>query len=56
VLEYPCRSDGIGQEMAMFWSVRCGVSIMSELFHDVFGHGEVNVSIVVISFQVDAAI
>ncbi len=48
--------DGIGQEGAMLWSVRCGVSITSELFHEVFCHGKVNISIVVISFQVDAAI
>ncbi len=48
--------DGIRQERAMLWSVRCGVSITSELFHDVFCHGKVNISLVVISFQVDAAI
>ncbi len=29
--------DGIGQEGAMLWSVRCRVSITSELFHGVFG-------------------
>jgi hypothetical protein len=29
---------------------------MSELFHDIFGHGEVDVSIFLIPFQVDAAI
>ena len=48
--------DGIGQERTMLWSVRCGVSITSELFHDVFGHGKVNISIVVIPFPVDATI
>ncbi len=42
--------DGIGQEGAMLWSIRCGVSITSELFHDIIGHGEVDVSIVVIPF------
>ncbi len=40
----------------MLWSVRCGVSIISELFHDVFGHGKVDVSIVIIPFQVDVTI
>jgi hypothetical protein len=47
--------DGIGQEGAMLWSVRCRVSIMSELFHDVFWHGKDDVSFVLILFQVDAA-
>ncbi len=32
------------------------MSIMSELFHDIFGHGKVDVSIVVILLQVDATI
>ncbi len=48
--------DGIGQEGAMLRSVRCGVSITSELFHDLFWHGMVNVTLIVIPFQVDAAI
>ncbi len=48
--------DGIGQEETMLWFVRRGVSITSELFHDAFEHGKVNVSIVVIPFQLDATI
>jgi hypothetical protein len=40
----------------MLWSVRCGVSITSELFHDIFGYRKVGVSIVVIPFQVDSTI
>ncbi len=46
--------DGIGGDGEMLWSVRCGVSIPSELFHDVVWHGKVNVSLVVILFQVGA--
>ncbi len=40
----------------MLWSVRCGVSITNELFHDVVWYGKVEVSLVVIPFQIDAAI
>jgi hypothetical protein len=47
---------GIGVEGAMLLSVKCGVSITSELFHDIVWHGKVGVSLVVIPFQVDAAI
>ncbi len=50
------KRDEAGQEGAMLWSVRCRVSITSELFHDVFWNGKVDVFLVVISFQVDAAI
>ncbi len=40
----------------MMWSVRCRVSITNELFHEVIWHGKVNISLVVIPFQVDAAV
>jgi hypothetical protein len=33
-----------------------GVSIMGEVLHDVFGLGEVNISLGIISFEVDATI
>jgi hypothetical protein len=32
------------------------VRIMGELFHDVFGHGEVNISLGVILLEVDAKV
>ncbi len=35
---------------------RRGVSITGELFHDVFGHGEVDISLDVVPFEVDATV
>ncbi len=49
-------SDGIGQEGTMLWFVRYRVGITSEFFHDAFGHKKVNVSIVVVPFQVDSTV
>ncbi len=47
---------GLGKKGAMLWSVRCRVSITSELLHGIFGHGKIAIFIVVIPFQIDAAI
>jgi hypothetical protein len=41
---------------AMLGFERHWVRIMGELFHDVFGHGEVNISLGVIPLEVDATV
>ncbi len=41
---------------AMLGFERHGVSITGELLHDIFGHGEVNISLGVIPLEVDATI
>ncbi len=35
---------------------RRGVSMVGELFHDIFGHGEVDISLGVVPFDVDATV
>jgi hypothetical protein len=35
---------------------RLGVSVMSQLFEDVVGHGEVNVALVVMPLEIDTTI
>ncbi len=44
-----CKSTILGFE-------RRGVRITGELFHDIFGHGEVNKSLGVIPLEVDATV
>ncbi len=41
---------------AMLGFERCGVRITGELFHDKFGHGEVNISLGIIPREVDATV
>ncbi len=40
----------------MLWFVRHGMSITGQLFHDILGHGKINVAFIVIPFDVDATI
>ncbi len=48
--------DWIGCKRAMLGFERHGVSITGKLLHDVFGHGEVNISLGVIPLEGDATI
>ncbi len=48
--------DWIGCKRAMLGFERRGVSIMGKLLHDIFGHGEVNISLGVIPLEGNAAI
>jgi hypothetical protein len=49
-------SDGIGGEGTMLWFVRYGMSITGQLFHDILGHGQINVAFIIIPLEVDATI
>ncbi len=49
-------SDGIGGEGTMLWFVRQGMSITGQLFHDILGHGKINIAFIIIPLKVDATI
>ncbi len=49
-------SNGIGGVGTMLWFVRRGMSIMGQLFHDIMGHGKINVAFIIIPLEVDATI
>ncbi len=40
----------------MLWFVRRGMSIMGQLFHDILGHGKINVAFIIIPLEFDATI
>ncbi len=40
----------------MLWFVRRGMSITGQLFHDILGHGKINVAFIIIPLEVDATI
>jgi hypothetical protein len=47
--------DRIGRKRTMLWFQRGNVGVPCELLHDIFGHGEVNILLLVVPFMVDAA-
>jgi hypothetical protein len=49
-------SDGIGGEGTILWFVRHRMSITGQLFHDILGHGKINVAFIIIPLEVDATI
>ncbi len=49
-------SDGIGEVGTIQWFVRHGMNITGQLFHDILGHGKINVAFIIIPLEVDATI
>ncbi len=49
-------SDGIGGVGTMLWFVRRGMSITGQLFHDILGHGKINIAFIIIPLEVDYTI
>ena len=49
-------SDGIGEVGTIQWFVRHGMNITGQLFHDILGHGKINVAFIIIPTEVDATI
>jgi hypothetical protein len=49
-------SDGIGGVGTMLWFVRHRMSITGQLFHDILGHGKINIALIIIPLEVDATI
>ncbi len=49
-------SNWVWCKRAMLGFERCRVSITGELFHDVFEHGKVDISLGVVSLEVDATV
>jgi hypothetical protein len=47
-------SDGIGGVGTIMWFVRHRMSITGQLFHDILGHGKINIAFIIIPLEVDA--